>query len=806
MKTLLKISLRSLWYNRFYTLINFVGLAIAIICMLLAVLYWKDEHSFDSFHSNNPNIYRVLTHTVTRDGKVETLGGTGQVQGPAFKAGVPEVVDYTRVMGGDIYSDVTGGNNTLHLQPLFVDRSFFNVFTFPLLSGVAQTMLNEPGNVVLTESTAKKFFNSLDVVGKTLTVDSDPSFQKLGKPLIISGVIKDPPANSSLQFDLLLPFDYLRLSFIDNNWLNSYLGTFVVLHPDADKHTVLQKFNSIYQTNGVAQIGNREFDYYGYDPKITYGLQSFKDIHLSVLSTGSGSEEGGIVNMSNPIYAKVFLTIAFFILLMAAVNFININVAASMKRAKEVGIRKIAGSSKLQIVWLFLFDALIICFLAMLVSIVLLKSILPFFNDLTGKQIVFSEMFDGNLIIYFIVVLIAVTLLAGVYPSWLLSNFKPREVLYSKQKLSGNNLLGKSLVVFQFSLATFLLVSAIVYYSQMRFIQTKDLGYNPNHIIRTQFGGNRDYKAMRNQLYNELSQVPGIQSVSFGNDGWQENIKANSASFKATYKNIDGHFLSTLSIPLKEGRNLSADYGTDDKEGIIVNEAFVRSAGMDDPVGKKIIVALSDDNVEKTIRGVVKDFHFGSLRDRISPMVMYMKDEPEGGMWIRFETSRQKETMAAIEQIYKELLPGAAYRYSFLDELNAKQYFQELRWKKVVTIATVLSFIVCCIGLFGLAHLSTTYRTKEIGVRKVLGATVSQIITTLSFDFLKLVLIAFLIATPLAWFVMNQWLKDFAYRINISIWILVLAGGIAVFTALLTVILQSVKAAIANPVKSLRNE
>lgn len=808
MHTYFKMSLRNLWHNKFYALINLVGLSIAIICMLVAVLYWKDDHSFDAFHKNNPNIYRLLTNIVTKEGKIETKGGTGQVQGPAFKASIPEVENYTRVMGGDIFSDITANNKTLHLQPLFVDNSFFSIFSFPLINGNTQNVLNDAGNIVLSESIAKKFFNSVDVVGKTITVDADPSFDKLGKPLIISGVVEDPPANSSLQFDVLLSFDFMQLSFQDDNWLNAYLGTFLLLRADANKNEVLAKFNNIYKANAAAQIGNKDFDMYGYDPKISYTLQPITDIHLNPYVSSVESAEGGIINGTNPVYAYVFMGVALFILLMAAVNFININIAVSLKRSKEVAIRKIAGSSKHHIVLLFLFDAFIICFLAFLLSIISINIILPLFNELTGKQIIFSKIFDIHLLSYFIIVLIAITLLSGLYPSWVLSNFKPKEVLYNKQKLSGRNILGRGLVIFQFSLATFLLIAAIVYYGQMNFMRTKDLGYNPNNIIRTNFGGNRDYKTIHQLLINEFSKEPSITSVSFGNDGWMEDVKANGNSFKALYKNIDDHFLSLLQISLKSGRNLSSDFETDKKEGIIVNEAFVKTAGLEDPVGKEVSVNREGENQnsQKIIRGVVKDFHFGSLRNRISPMLMYMRDVPDGSMWIKFRKSRQKEAMAAIERIYKAAMPGAAYQYNFLDELNARQYFQELRWQKIITLATMLSFVVCCLGLFGLAHISTNYRSKEVGVRKVLGATVAQIVVALSVDFLKLVVIAFIIAAPLAWAVMNNWLKNFAYRVDIGASVLLMAAAIVLVTALASVIVQSVKTGLANPVKSLRTE
>ena len=808
MPSFLKISLRGLWHNRFYSFINLIGLSIAIIVMLLAVLYWKDEHSYDSFHKNNPHLYRILTNMVNKDGVVETTGGTGQVQGPAFKASVPEVKSYVRIMGGDIYSDISANNKTLKLQPLFVENIFFSVFTFQLINGHEKNVLNDPASVVITESVARKFFNSTNVIGKTLSMDADPSYQRLNKPLVVSGVVKDPPSNSSLQFDLLLSFDFMRLSFEDANWLNAYLGTFVVLQPGANKDAVLEKFNQIYKTNAGKQVGNKDFDTYGYDPKITYGLQPVTDIHLNPFMPASGNAEGGIINGSNPIYAYVFMAIALFVLLMAAVNFININIAESLKRSKEIAIRKIAGSSKFQIVLLFFTEASVICFIAFLFAIISLQLILPLFNELTGKRMIFSEMFDIRLSVYFIVIFMFIIILAGVYPSFVLSNFKPKEVLYSKQKLSGRNFFGRGLVVFQFSLSIFLLMASTVYYSQMSYIRTKDLGYNPNNIIRTSFGGNRDYATTYNVLKNEFSKVPSVKSVSFGNDGWQEEVNANGHSFKAIYKNIDDHYLPLLQIPLKSGRNLSPLFATDKQDGVIVNEAFVKAAALEDPIGKRIIVNLEGgyNNSLKTIRGIVKDFHFGSLRDKISPMLMYMSDTPDGGIWIKFEKSRQKEVLAAVERIYKAVLPEAAFQYSFLDELNARQYFQELRWQKIITIATTLSFIVCCLGLFGLATYAAEQRIKEIGIRKVLGASVSSIVSMLSADFLKLVCIAAVIAFPVAWLAMNKWLSDFAYRIHISWWIFMVAGITAFLIALFTISFQAIKAAVANPVKSLRTE
>lgn len=806
MNIFFKISFRHLWQNRLYSIINIAGLATGIACMLLAVLYWNDEHSFDNFHTNNPNLYRITTTLVENKGDdPQTIGGTGQVQGRAFKEAVPEVKNYVRLLGGDIYSDVIANGKTLHLKPLFTDENFFDVFSFQLVSGDPKTVLSGIDAVVLTETTARKFFNTDDVVGKMLSIDADPSFDRLGKPLIISGVVKDPPPNSSLQFDALFSFQFMRLSFEDENWLNAYLGTFVVIDQRADINKVVQKFNAVYALHAKEQLAENS-RLYGYDPQISYGLQPMQDIHLNPLMRASGNAEGGIVNGSYPVYSYMILAVALFILLMAGINFVNISIAGSLKRGKEVGIRKISGGSKRQIIMQFLVESAILCFAALLLSTLMMNISLPLFNALTGKQILLSQALDGRLILTFAGVLLLIVLLTAIYPAVVISRFNPAEVLYNKQKLSGRNLFGRGLVVFQFSLALFLLIAAIVYYSQMDYIRTKDLGYNPNQVIRTNISGDRDYRSAITYLKNEFAKELAIKVVTFGNDGYPESVRVNGHDLKAQYKNIDENFLATLEIPLKAGSNVVPYFSTAKNDAVIVNEAFVRDADMQDPVGTAVKVYRYGDSMLKTITGVVKDFHFGSLREPIKPMLMYTSEVPDGGIWIRFDQSKQKEAMTAVERIYKKAMPGAVYQYNFLDELNARQYVQEQRWQQVVNIASILSFIICCLGLFGLAHLSTHRRIKEIGIRKVMGASVAEVIVLLSGDFLKLVLTSFVIAAPVSWIVMNKWLQDFAYRISIGPGIFALAALIAIFIALCAVVFQSVKAATANPVESLRTE
>ncbi len=805
MNMFLKISFRHLRQNRLYSIINIIGLATGITCMLLAVLYWNDEHSFDNFHVNNPNLYRVTTTFIDNKNEApQTIGGTGQVQGPAFKQAVPEVKSYVRIMGGDIYSDVIANGKGLHIKPLFADSNFFNVFSFKLIHGNAATALSNAYSVVLTETTAKKFFNTDDVVGKTLSMDADPSFDRLGRSLIITAVIKDPPANSSLQFDALFSFQFMELSFQDDAWLNAYLGTFLVLDPRANLNSVVRKFNTVYASHAKEQLANK-VKLYGYDPQISYGLQPITDIHLNPLIQSSGNAEGGIVNGSNPVYSYMFLGIAFFILLMASINFINISIANSLKRSREVGIRKISGSSRGHIIMQFINESSILCFVSFLFSLVLLNISLPLFNSLTAKQIQLADAFDWKLLLYFAMLFLLIIALTGIYPAVVVSRFNPSEVLYNQQKLSGSSLLGRGLVVMQFSLALFLLIATIVYYNQMDFIRTKDLGYNPNQIIRTNINGDRDYRSAITYFKNEFAKEPSIKAVSFGNDGYPENIEVAGRNLKAQYKNVDENFLAVMQIPLLAGNYIGSSFSTTKNE-VVVNETFIKQSGIENPVGSQIKVYRDGDSAMKTITGVVKDFHFGSLREPIAPMVMYASEVPDGGLWIRFDKAKQKDAMQAIERIYKKGMPGAVYQYNFLDELNARQYVEEQRWQKVVSVATILAFIICCLGLFGFAHLSTNQRIKEIGVRKVLGASVRQIVVLLSGDFLKPVILAFLIASPISWIVMNKWLQDYSYRIDIGWVVFAVAGIFAIGVALLTVCFQAIKAAIANPVKSLRTE
>lgn len=801
----LKIAIRHLWQHKLYSFINVIGLAMAITCVLLAVFYIKNESGYDNFHRNGPDLYRILTHSFNPDGQPRTVAATGQPQGPAFKAAVPEIRDYARLLGGDIRGDVIANNKTLSLQMLFTDESFFRVFSFPLVRGSANTALDDIASAVITESVALKYFNTIDVVGKTLQPDANPSDHKLGRPLVITGVARDIPKNSSIRFDILLSMRYMQLSFTDHAWLNQYLGTFVLLQPGADPERVSKKFDQVFAIHAKKQVDESK-RLFNHDPRITYGLQPVREMHLHPYPSGSGWREGGIVNESNPVFSWIFLGIAAFILFMAAVNFINITIAGSLKRSKEVGVRKIAGGSRFQIIFQFLLESVIICLVAFALSLLLTQVSLPLFNSLTGKQVMFHESLDAAMLWWLSLILLAIVILSGFYPAYVLSAFRPREVLYNRQRPGGRNLLGRSLVVVQFSLAVFFILATVIYYRQMDFIRTRDLGYDPYQVVRTHIRGDRDVTIVKQLLKNEWGSEPSIEYISFGSQGSLYEVKIGDKKVEALHEVIDEYRIPAMQLTLNAGRNLSGSIASDRHHAVIVNESFVRAAGLESPLGTQMYTSDRYDKELKTIVGVIKDFHSGPLHEKIKPMVMLACDWDAGGIWIRISKQNRQRALRAIEAGYKKAMPTALYEYHFLDDLNAQAYEQEQRWQRVIAVAAALSIIICCLGLFGLAHLAAQRRVKEIGIRKILGASVAGITALLSRDFLQLVALSLLIASPLAWWVMNNWLQGFAYRISIGWWVFMLAGLVAILIAAATVSVQAIRAAVASPVKSLRTE
>jgi putative ABC transport system permease protein len=802
LRSYIKIALRNLRRSPLYSSINIIGLAVGMTCMVLMVLFIKNELNYDSFHKKEPQLYRLTTTVTDNDGKKRTNGASGQVQGPAFKETVPEILDYVRFwnVGG---FNIIGEGKSFIQKGLFADSSFFRLLSFPFLYGDANTALVNPSSIVISENTALKYFGKKDVVGRTLKIE-EQGFQ----PLIITGVVKEPPPNSSIRFEVVLPFQFLQSFFNDKFWLNQYLTTIVLLHPEADPDKVKQKFNSIFQSKAKDQILDPKQNS-GFATRLEFGLQPIRDIHLRTSKVANASD---ILDESNYTTLLILSAVAAFILIIACINFVNLNIAHSLKRAKEIGIRKINGSRKTHIIGQFLVEAGLLCIGAFLLAIILSNILLPLFNSLIGRQLKLDLFREKEIIIAWIAIIVISILMAGLYPAFMLSRFNAVEVLYNKQKSSGRNWFGKSLVVFQFTLAIGLITATIIYYLQMDFMMKKDLGYDPADVILINLPPQRNPDQLVQFFRNELAAEPSIVMVGGGFSmpgqgswGGGDPIPANGNEIPAHKVRADEYYLPVLGIPLKEGRNFSKDFGTDSMGSIIVNEAFVKAAGLEKPIGKQVkLPGEWEGDLTATIIGVVKDYHHHSLKNKIGPMVLVMKHYET--LMVKAQKNRFLAVLTVLEKMYKKHLADSPFHFSFLADNIKDQYGEERYWLKVINFASGISIFICSLGLFGLSWLAARRRTREIGIRKVLGATATGIASLLAKEFLKLVMIAFLLASPVCWLLMNKWLENFAYRIDITWWIFLVSGMLAVLIAFITISYQAIKAAIANPVNSLRTE
>src|SRR6187200_885044 len=794
-KNYFKTAFRNLARNKIYSFINIAGLCIGLTCALFIMLYVKDEVSFDRFHKNVNHIYRIAR----KANRINVNGTTGFLQGPRFTQNVPGIKSFVRVQGG--VEDIKKGTEVQEQGGvLHVDSNFFSVFTFPLLSGNPATCLTEPHCIVLSEDAAKKYFATTDAVGKVLMIKEDTSFV----PYKVTAVAKRCPQNSSLQFDALLPFNVSDADAKDtHNWFNSFLTTFVVLDDKANLQIVEKQMQSFY----VADAKETFYEMLKNDggnpddiPMGTYFLQPYLNMHLNTELPA----DNGLTNASNPMYSYLLSGIALFVLLIACINFVNLTVARSVKRAKEIGIRKVMGSDRKQLTFQFLGESFLLCTVAFILAIALVQLLLPLFNELANKALVISYLSDAKLITSYIALYIITGLLAGFYPALVLSGYNPVKTLYSRFQIAGKNYLQKSLAVLQFTLASFLIIATYTIYAQFDFLTKTDLGYDDSNLVILNKNGLKQSDAA--VFKNELLKNPNIVGVSVKNSGeWSTGTKnAVSSTVYFAGETVDENYLPLLKIPLIAGRNFSTTFPADAIQSVIVNESFVKAAHWKNPVGETINILGSSNDTYRVI-GVVKDYHFASLTKKITPQLFNMNGS-YGTYYIKIKSNTAASSLKWIQKIYQQFYPMNPYAYVFKNDENRKQYADVEKWKQIILFGAILTIFISCIGLFGLSVLSAEKRTKEIGIRKVLGASVPQIVTTLSTDFIKVVAIALIIATPLVYIAANKWLQNYPYRIELSWWLFASAGILVMLIALFTVSFQSVKAAIANPVKSLRTE
>lgn len=786
----LKIAFRNLQRNKVFSFINIGGLALGLTCCMLILMYIKDEASFDRFQEYGKDLYRIkVTMSSAQDSS--TIGSTNAIHGPSFKMAIPEIKEAVRTQSQPTV--FRKGDELLNTQVLFADPDFFNVFSFPLISGDKDRVLADIGSIVLTEDLAKTYFGSTDVIGKVIEIKLGDDFE----PFTVSGVAKSIPQNSSIQFDSMISFEAQEArGWTDSAWMGFYMNTFVQLNPQADYLAVGQKMDQVFEINTKGtEDSPRE------DQKINFSLQPFLDLHLD---SQVPSERNGLAYASNPVYSFILSGIGLFILVIACINFINLAVARSLKRAKEVGIRKVVGGKRKQLVFQFLTESFLLTFLAFILAFVLTQLVLPTFNTLSNKHLAVSYLADVEMIALFLGLFLATGLIAGFYPALVLSGFSPSRSLYQRGKLLRQSYLTRSLVVFQFTLSICLVMGTIAIFSQFRFLTTIDLGYNDENLLR--ISGFRSAKTDLKVIQQEFEALPGVEKVGIYNGNYNgTGAKIGEESIGFGYIGIDEKYLSTLEIPIVSGRNFSSDFPSDPAESILVNEAFQKEMGWEDAVGKEVDFFWK--NKKMTIVGVVKDYHYASLREKIAPLVMTQDPNYRlQSFFIKLKPENTLETLKSLELIFRKHVPLMPFDYSFEDLNNLNRYESEAKWKQMITVAASLSIFVSCIGLFGLAAFNTESRIKEVGVRKVIGASIFGIVKLLSIDFIKMVLAAILIAFPISYFGIQVWLKEFAYQTEIHWWFYALAAALGIGVAILTVGFEAYRAAHMDPVKSLKSE
>ncbi|HZB11380.1 MAG TPA: ABC transporter permease [Chryseolinea sp.] len=793
-KSYFKIGWRNLLKNKTYSLINIGGLAIGLACCIAIGLYTWDEYSYDRFHTRYNDIYRVVDQQVM-GGDVFDIAATPGPLGIALKSDFPEIQKSCHV--GKIRSSgiLQRGESAIEPgQALQVDNAFFSVFDFKLIQGNEQKALIGPNDVVITESIAARLFGpdwqrSSNVLGQQIQFNKD-------RLLSVVGVAFDPPTNSHIQFDVLLSSRYDELNSRNYNWESNNYNTYILLDPSADAQALERKLHK--------HLGK----YVSNTSDITLFLQPLSKIYLF----SDFDFQTDWSKTSDIVYVRIFLAVGLIVLLIALSNFINLSTARATKRAKEIGVRKVIGALHKQLVTQFLSESLIMAFLSVCLALFLLQLLLPLLNEISMKSlhIPFAEP-------YFLLIVAGFTLLislmAGIYPAFYLSNFQPVKVLKGFFSSGSGQLFRQCLVVGQFTLSVILIIGTIVIYQQLTFVQNKNLGFDKSQLLYIALKNDLPAKALL--MKNDLQTHTSIASASIASNNLIDVIRSTGAvewegklpedKILLTHMNVDYDFLSTTGMTLISGRNINPDISSDTVSAYLINETAATRMGWrpSEALGKKL--AMWGYNGE--VIGVVKDFHFRPMTAAIEPFLFrYWPRESCSGLFVKAKANQIQDAMAVIEKIYKKYDPQSTLSYQFVDEGLQNQYRIEQNTGRIVLCFSVLAILVSCLGLFGLATYTAEQRIKEIGVRKVLGASVGSIVKLLSHDFVRLVFIAILIASPVAWWSMDHWLKDFAYKINLQWWMFILAGMMAVIIALLTVSYQSFKAAMVNPIRNLRTE
>lgn len=794
-------AVRNVTRSKSFSVINITGLAFGLSCSLLIFLWVLDEVSVDKFHANNKVLYRVYLKQIY-DGRVQADYNTPASLPAELKKAIPEIerasgfVKYFRLsLQDDIYESFSVGDTTVHkMKGSRAEPDFFSMFSYKLLYGKPETALNSPVSICMSRKMAEIFFGSASAaMGKTVRFDGR-------KDLLVTGVFENVPINSTDQFDYLMNWDaWVLESPLKQNWGHFGTSSYIQLRPDADPVQVeaeIKDFLRLYLTENDSWMSANK--------RVELGLQPFADQYLY-----SAFEEGRPVG-GRILYVKLFIGVGAFILLIACINFMNLATARSIKRAKEVGVRKVVGSSRYHLIYQFMGEAILLTCFAVLVSLIIIALALPSFNLLTGKHITLPLQEP-----FFYLLLTGLTVLTGVvagsYPAFFLSSLQPVRILKGSFQFSfWTAYFRKALVVFQFILSMLLLISTVVISRQTNYIQNKNLGYNRENVLYIPIEGEliRKYPLFREEasrllgikMVDRSSQFP--HAMSFRLDAVQWDGRDANSVINFALSSVGYDFVKTMDLEIVEGRAFDRDIKSD-SVGFLANEEAIRQMGFQYPIGRQISVF----GKKGTIVGVLRDFHTNTLHQVIDPLVLDVKEHLEfGTILVRTENGKTREALEGLERLYKQLNPEHAFNYTFMDERYGLLYKSEEVVSKLSNAFAFLAIVISCMGLLGLAIFSAEQRRKELSIRKVLGATVSSIVMKFSKDFLKLVVLALIMAVPMAWLMMNNWLQRFAYRIDLSWWMFAIAGIIAILLSMLTISVQAVKSAFENPVKNLRSE
>ncbi len=785
----LKIAFRNLWRHRGFSFLNIAGLAIGLTAGFLILLYVGFEWSYDRFHRNADRIYRVVSDIETPSGVVKNSEPAWAVP-PHMQREFPEVEAAVRIYETSL---LIHNNDERYTEEncLAVDPDFFKVFDFKLLSGERGKVLTTPFSIVLSESMAKKYFGDQNPIGRSLDIE-DYGF--VGK---VTGVMEDMPGNSHITADILFSLTtFLTENYspqLNDNWGGYQPYAYVLLKPNVDHKVLESKFPDFLERNDGENM--KKLQTY-----VSLYLEPFKEVYLR--SDRHRTIGGNINNV------RTLSIVALFILLIACINFINLTTARSMERAKEVGVRKVIGAEKRQLGLQFIGESTIICLLAFFLTVVLTTLILPYFNDMAGKTV--AEYIWSNPI-YLISVFgmaVLIGIFAGIYPAFVLSSFKPVRVLQGRFSNGTRGiLLGKGLVVTQFSISIALIIGTIVIYDQVNFMRDQELGFDKERMVIL--------NSANTELKDGIEDLPGVSSTSLvssipGGDNPLAYSKVENMTGDQQILDINAYFvdfdaISQFDMKVVAGRGFSRDFPTDSTEAMVINESTVRILGYPSP---EEVLGAKFEQWGRTGRvvGVVQDFNFKSLKENIEPLTLRVDVGRKGLLAVKLTPHDMAKTVASIEEKWKVIVPNEPFDYFFLDEYFDRQYRADERFGALIFNFSVLAIVISCLGLLGLAAYSTVKRRREIGIRKVVGSSVMGIVELLSKEFLKLVAIAILVASPLAGLAMDSWLKDFAYRTQIQWWVFALAGTSALSIALLTVSFHAIKAALTNPAKSLRTE